>query len=465
MPTSQSRRRFLTTASVGILAAPLVQAQSLGTGERAAAQSGWAFNARTAIVPAQVAQPRSQAAAQLALRQAQDAGHGFALRSGGHCFEGFSQHRKMVIDLGGINHVTMIDVDRVRVGPGAQVGDVNAVTGPRGLMLPAGYCQTVGVGGHIGGGGIGLLARPYGLASDHLVSAQVILADGSVVTASADSHADLFWALRGGGSGSFGIVTDFTFHLRSVDRAIYVEYFWEFAPDIVAPIVAEWQKRARTLPRDITSVMFLRAIGNGLVQARMFLYAVADEAATIRASQMMHDIAAPSIPPRVSIQRPHDIANEIWPRDFAPSYDTKIAGNFQIRPTPPAQWLHILTELVQRDDQFLSINLDLLGGAIDDPAISASAFPHRGTAMMTAQYELRFDDTRPRHAQRDWMRRLQAITAQDANDAAYVNYPDRDLAQYATRYWGPNLTRLQAVKARYDPGNVFRHAQSVPLPA
>ena len=82
---------------------------------------------------------------------------------------------------------------------------------------------------------------------------------------------------------------------------------------------------------------------------------------------------------------------------------------------------------------------------------------------MTAQYELRFNDRRPRQAQLDWMRSLQAITAVDANDMAYVNYPDTDLTNYAARYWGSNLPRLQAVKARYDPGNVFRHAQSVPV--
>jgi FAD/FMN-containing dehydrogenase len=464
LPENSTRRDFLATAGATLALAKTASAQPPGLDWQSQTPPGWAFNTRTELAAARVARVSSEAGAQAALVQARAPGQGFALRSGGHCFEGFSQHSQTVIDLGPLDHVEMLGPDRMRVGPGAMLGEVNAVTGPRGMMLPAGYCQTVGVGGHIGGGGIGLLGRPYGLACDHLLAARVLLADGTIVKASDDSHPDLFWALRGGGSGSFGIVTDFTFQLRPVSSAIHVEYFWEFTPEILAPIVSEWQRLTQFLPRAITSVMFLRALGNGLVQARMFLHSIEGEDTAIPAARMMHDIAPASIDPRITIASPHEIADTIWPRDYAPSHDTKIAANFQTRPSAPGRWLQVLTAMAQRDDQFLSINLDLKGGAIDDPPIAATAFPHRGTSIMTAQYELRFNDRRPRQAQLDWMRALQAITAVDANEMAYVNYPDLDLSDYATRYWGPNLPRLQAIKARYDPGNAFRHAQSVPLP-
>jgi FAD/FMN-containing dehydrogenase len=463
MRSIHSRRSFLATSTASLLAAPLTRAQSSST-DAQPPPNGWAFNTRTQLTPNHIAQVKTEAAAQSALQQAQATGQGFALRSGGHCFEGFSQHRGTVIDLGGLNHVEMVGSDRVRVGPGARIGDVNAVTGPRNLMLPAGYCQGVGMGGHIGGGGIGLLSRRYGLACDHLLSARVILADGTIVTASSQSQPDLYWALRGGGSGSFGIVTDSTFKLRPVSRATHVEYYWEFTPDVVAPIVSEWQRRSQTLPRGIASVMFLRALGNGLVQARMFLHSIEDDARTIPAARMMHDIAPTNIDPRISIERPHVIADKIWPRDYAPIGDSKIVGSFQTRPSSKEKWFQILTQLAQREDQDLSIVLDLLGGAIDTTSVSATAFPHRGKSIMTAQYDLTFNDRSPRQAQLDWMRSLQTITASDANNSAYVNYPDRDLTDYATRYWGPNLQRLQAIKARYDPQNIFRHAQSVPLP-
>ncbi len=465
-PQNPSRRALLATGAASALvgATGIAQGASAGVNWQDLSPPGWAFNTRTELTAARVAHVRTEAGAQAALRQVQSDGTGFSLRSGGHCFEGLSQHRETVIDLGPLDHVEMVGADQVRVGPGAQLGHVNKVTGPRGMMLPAGYCQTVGVGGHIGGGGIGLLGRPYGLASDHLLSARVVLADGSLVTASDDSHPDLFWALRGGGSGSFGIVTDFTFQLRPVTRVTYVQYFWEADPKTVAPVVSEWQRRAQFLPDTIASVMFLRSLGNGLVQARMFLHSIDEDAQTIPAARMMHDIAPPTIDPRITIGAPHDIADTIWPPDYSPSHDTKFASNFQVRPTSPGRWLQILTALEQWDDQFLSINLDLKGGAIDGPAVDATAFPHRGTSFMTLQYELRFNDRRPRQTQLNWMRALQSITAVDANDMAYVNYPDLDLDDYATRYWGTNLPRLQQIKARYDPDNLFRHAQSVPLP-
>jgi hypothetical protein len=460
MTEKATRRKFVATASASVLVAPMVRAQTTAPVEALTKRS---FNLRTALTPATSVRVGSERDAQVAVRQARQTGRGFALRSGGHCFEGLSQHRETVIDLGGLAHLRWTGTDRISIGPGVRLGDVNGFTGPHNMMLPAGYCQTVGIGGHIGGGGIGLLSRQYGLASDHLVSARVVLADASIVTASAQSHSDLFWALRGGGSGSFGIVTDFSFKLRPVSQAIYVQFFWEFSPETVAPIVAEWQKRAQKLPRGIASVMFLRALGNGLVQARMFLHSISDEETTISAARMMHDIAPPSIAPRISIKPPHDIADEIWPSDYFPVKDTKITSNFQIRPTSASAWLQILSGLAERDDQALAITLDLLGGAVDDAAIEATAFPHRGTAIMTAQFALDYNELSPRKTQLDWMRNLQAISAQDASTAAYINYPDRDLTDYATRYWGPNLEQLKAVKARYDPNNVFRHAQSVPF--
>ena len=460
MVQSPSRRKFVTTASIGLLTAPFVQAETLGRSQIAQTSP---FNTRTALNAKHVANVKSEAEVIKALHLARQSGQGFALRSGGHCFEGFSQHKTRVINLGNLNHTQMIGADRARVGSGALIGDVNAMTGTHGMMLPAGYCQTVGIGGHIGGGGIGLLSRQYGLACDHLLSARVVLADGTLVTASQDSHPDLFWALRGGGSGSLGIVTEFTFQLRPVSRATYVQFFWEFSPEVIAPIVSEWQKRAQTLPNGIASVMFLRALGNGLVQARMFLHSILDESTTALATRLMHDIAKPSIDPRISTKRPHEIADDIWPRDYSPSKDAKIVSNLQTRTTSPGRWLQILQALANRDEQSISINLDLLGGAIDTPSISSTAFPHRGTAFMTAQFEMTLNNLRPRQAQLDWLRSLQAITAIDASDAAYVNYPDRDIDDYATRYWGPNLARLKSIKAQYDPNDIFHHAQSIPL--
>jgi FAD/FMN-containing dehydrogenase len=135
-----------------------------------------------------------------------------AIRGGGHYGGGFAVwDNALVIDLSGLRSTSVDPVaGTVRVDGGCVWGDVDHATGAFGMALPSGFMSTTGVGGLTLGGGIGYLTRRFGLTLDNLVSADVVLADGRFVTASADSHSDLFWALRGGG-GNFGVVTSFTF--------------------------------------------------------------------------------------------------------------------------------------------------------------------------------------------------------------------------------------------------------------
>ena len=150
-----------------------------------------------------------------------------AIRGGGHNGPGFGTcDDGLVIDLSAMRGVRVDPSDgSVRVAGGCVWGDVDHATHPFGLAVPSGFLSTTGVGGLTLGGGIGYLARHYGLTIDSLLEVDMVLADGRFVTANAGQHADLFWAVRGGG-GNFGVVTSFLFQGRPVPSVYGGPIFW-----------------------------------------------------------------------------------------------------------------------------------------------------------------------------------------------------------------------------------------------
>jgi FAD/FMN-containing dehydrogenase len=181
-------------------------------GSKAAAARDVSYNQRTQLSPRVRVVAASAAAVGATIRWATSNGIGFAIRSGGHSYEGFSQSPDLVIDVRGMTAIKLsADKQSVSIGSGSSLGSVYDKLAPSHLAIPAGTCFPVGVAGHSLGGGFGLLGRAFGLACDNVLSMEMVDASGQIRNVSDQENPDLFWALRGGGNGSFGVVTNFTF--------------------------------------------------------------------------------------------------------------------------------------------------------------------------------------------------------------------------------------------------------------
>jgi FAD/FMN-containing dehydrogenase len=404
--------------------------------------------------PAAVAFARDADDVGAAIRAAKLAGVPFTIRAGGHSLSGRSvRDGALCIDLRGLNAVD-VEPERavVRVGGGALLGELDAATQEHGLAVPAGQISHTGVGGLTLGGGIGWLMRRHGLTIDSLLAAEVVLADGRLVRASADEHPDLFWALRGGG-GDFGAVTCFEFRAHPVGPTVLggmLVYPWAQAR---AALRASRELMA-TAPDELT-------LFAALITAPPDFPALQGERVLAVGAAWCGDLADGEriLSPLRALGPAIDL---VGPMPYG-------ALQSMLDATAPHGWrfydrLHYLDEV---GDDFVDALLAAfervptreahvmtgwLGGAIDCVAPGATAFGHRGARALTwiigCSGDERLDDAAA------WVRSTWEATKPFATDGVYVNAlnaerPVRDA--YAEAVWD----RLLAVKRRYDPDGAF----------
>src|ERR1700722_17516799 len=204
------------------------------------------------------------------IRWATGNGVSFAIRSGGHSYEGFSQNADLVIDVRGMAAIQLAaDKQSVSIGSGASLGSVYAALEPANRAIPAGSCFSVGIAGHSLGGGFGLLGRPFGLACDSVLSMELVDASGNILNVSGQENPDLFWALRGGGNGSFGVVTKFNFRTSVVNLVAKFSITWKKPVAQATKIVLAWQEWLDNLPPAVTCTLHLTKEPAGLIQVHI----------------------------------------------------------------------------------------------------------------------------------------------------------------------------------------------------
>ena len=402
----------------------------------------------------------------------------FSIRGGGHSFETLSQSDSVVIDMRLMTDIRFEpEMRRVSVGGGALLGEIYAALAEKQQTLPAGSCPQVGIAGHALGGGYGLLARPFGLACDSLLSLEVVDAQGQTLTASADENADLFWACRGGGGGSFGVVTRLDFQTRALSKALRFALDWDggrrgIPARQAVEVMAAWQAWAPSAPDEITSIIRLQGAPEGGLVVRCIGLSTKLDAAWLAAqlSPLLRTRPARrSTPPAegyAALARrfagpPHRLTGALDDREFFKPLFIKAKSDYVTGPMSERGIEALMQGLEQA--RMVSAICDAYGGAVARLAPDATAFAHRGAARYGILYYAEWSNNAVTAARLRDLRALHAAMRPYVSGAAYVNYADTDLTDWPAAYWGRNLERLKRIKSRYDPDNVFRHAQSVPL--
>jgi FAD/FMN-containing dehydrogenase len=440
---------------------PDTEALLLTPGDTRFARYETAFNRRTMRVPKLRALCKTPDAVAAVLEWLRSNRIPFALRSGGHCFEGFSESDSVVVDTRLMNAVEIdTAIETVTTGPGSSLGSLYKAAATRGYALPAGTCPWVGIAGHALGGGSGYLSRQFGFLCDGLQSIEYIDANGRMVVADAGQNTDLFWASRGGGGGCLGVVTCFRFRLFPVRKVLVFTVEWSLPPDQALTIVKAWQDWASQAPEAICSTLTIALDPQDRIWLECAGQSVGSEDQLRRELRGLLKLkgaqAGPLIKPMSFLQAVNHFS-EGWSHQ---SIYAKGKSDILLAPLCD-EAIAVLFEGVQhlpKDD--FTVVMHAYGGAIARTSSSATAFPYRN-ALGCIQYALSWNKPDKTHTRLLQMRRLYDSMRPYVSGGAYVNYCDTELQNWREAYWGPNLSRLEGIKSRLDPDNLFRHAQSI----
>jgi hypothetical protein len=381
-------------------------------------------------------------------------GDRIAPRGGGHCFAGRSSTDGIVLDMSGLDRISVSDDGVATIGAGARLGQVYAALHAYGRTLPAGCGATVGITGLTLGGGIGLLGRKHGLTCDRLVGAQVVLPNGSVVECDHDHEPDLFWGLRGAGGGQFGVVTSLRFDTVAEPMTIRIEAHWS---DIaLEELVAAWQAWAPDAPDELTVNLTLESEPGASVQATLFGAATLDEAPTRELLLEFTNQAgvAPAIELRAGLPYHHlkHAFADLDPPDL-PERALRIRSEFFSHAMSDHTLASLLTQLGDlRTTGRRQLTFTAMGGAYNRVAEDATAFAHRGERFLLEHIA---DAADP------WVDRSWATAQADGSGCVYPNFPDPALDDWAAAYHAGNGSRLAAVKNAYDPHRFFDFPQAI----
>ena len=404
----------------------------------------------------------------LALGWAHEHGWPLTCRSGGHSTAGFSLNDGMILDVAGINGIGIdTAAGTARIGAGAQFGAINSTLDLYGLHVPGGGCPTVGVAGYMMGGGYGFTSREFGMNCDNVVEVTIMRADGALVVASEKENRDLFWAIRGGTGGNFGVL------LEIVYRLVPLREMWGFAlewpidegAEALAALQRGFMGSAGDTKVGYQLAIATQATGPAVVMMGMYhgtrgagLRAIADLRA-VGSPQLLIDRESTYADLNLSLIGALPGVPEAPGQT---TYELKRCG-YIARTMRLGDWETVLDYYLKTPNPWNIVGIEPYGGAIANPP-SKNAFIHRDVSMdffIDSFFSPEWDDNGADAAQA-WIDGYMKAMQPFFNGHVYQNYPWRGLPDFEDAYWADAVGKLRDVKLAVDPDDFFHFEQSIP---
>ncbi|KAF8649685.1 hypothetical protein HU200_064226 [Digitaria exilis] len=454
------------------------------------------FLANTTVRPICIVTATDASHVQAAVRCGRTNGVRLRARSGGHDYEGLSYRSVLpetfaVVDLANLRSITVAAADETAwVDSGATVGELYyTVANKSSLAFPAGVCTTLGVGGHFSGGGIGSMMRKHGLSVDNVVDAKIVDASGELLDRSAMGE-DLFWAIRGGGGESFGIIVSWKVRLVRVPPKVTVFHISRTLEQGAVDVLTQWQHVAPTMPEDINMEVLVQGAPQGQQQQVavffQFLYlGTCDDILPTIVSRLPELNATKADCNEMTWLESTAFMNfgdtnttQLLDRSTGPNF-FKNKSDYVRRGIAMSVWLEILTKWLAMNGSGIMI-LEPHGGFVGSVPTGETPYSHRTGVLYNIQYVASWSAGDDSSVAIDWVDSFYEFMGQYVTKSpreAYVNFRDLDIGQntvvndvstfesgkvWGVKYIGSNFQRLAMVKGKVDPTDYFRNEQSIP---
>jgi hypothetical protein len=416
------------------------------------------------VLPDAVARPVDGADVRDAIRFCTGKGIGVRARSGGHSYAGYSTAAHgVVLDLRNLDTITVDGhAGTATVGAGTQLIDLYSRLARSGVTVPGGSCPSVGIAGVTLGGGFGLAARHLGLTIDSLRAVKIVTADGTLRSVDAHSNPDLLWALKGGGGGNFGVVTEFTFATHSMPASsTFFKVAWPWSS--ANPAIEAWQSWAPHANDKITSILHVESAGPDIYATGQYLGPSSDVPALVGPLMTVPGASLPvnaqhgymDIQMLLAGCQGHPLAwchtSGTAPGGQMPREIFQAKSDYVVTPLPAAGRAAMIAGAEATGaGAFLC---DAYGGAIGRVGADQTAFVHRGPLFCIQYYS--------GVAATGWVQQAWTKMRPFVSGKAYQNYIDPDLQGWEQAYYGGNLARLKSVRKQVDPHHYFNFRQAI----